>query len=270
MAKGQSVKVICATHPEIGISPATLYRYIDMGLIEGASNMKLPRKVRFKKRKRARQSASPRRDLSGRDYQAFCALPQEVRDVCKEMDTVIGRVGGKCLLTICFRDVDVFYAVLLNSKEAKSVVEALDELEMIAVDGGIVGELGVMIFLVDNGGEFDHFEDMERSCYVPGLVEKRLSVYYCDPYASWQKPHVENAHTLLRRILPKGTSFDDLAQEDVNLICSHINSYPREELGWKSPFELLPEWGQENLPSVFGMKIIAPDDVNLTPALIGR
>ena len=89
---------------------------------------------------------------------------------------------------------------------------------------------------------FDRFEDMERSCYAPHLGEERLRVYYCDPYCSWQKPRVENAHTLLRRVLPKGTSFDGLTQADVDLICSHINSYPRAELGWRSPFEMLPEW----------------------------
>lgn len=92
----------------------------------------------------------------------------------------------------------------------------------------------------------------------------------CDPYASWQKPHIENAHTLLRRVLPKGSSFDGLTQDDVNLVCSHINSYPREELGWRSPFETLPAWGQENLPLAFGMRIIPRDEVNLTPSLIGR
>ena len=270
LAKGQSPKVIVANHPELGISASTLYRYVDEGVIEGASNMALPRKVRFKKRKRKRQAKSPRRDLAGRDYEAFCALPEEVRGACKEMDTVIGRPGGKCLLTFCMRDTDIFYAVLLESKEADSVVSGLDDVEMSACDGLVVGELGVMVVLTDNGGEFDHFEEMERSCYAPGSDEKRIEVYYCDPYASWQKPHIENAHTLLRRVLPKGGSFDDLTQDDVNLVCSHINSYPREELGWRSPFETLPEWGQENLPQAFGMRIIPRDEVNLTPSLIGR
>ena len=270
LARGQSPRVIAATHPELGVCASTLYRYIDLGVLEGASNMKLPRKVRFKKRRRRRASRSPRRDLAGRDYAAFLALPAEIRGACKEMDTVIGRPGGRCLLTFCLRDCDVFYAVLIESKEADSVVSGLDDVEMSAVDGGVVGELGVMVVLTDNGGEFDHFEEMERSCYVPGLRERRIEVYYCEPYSSWQKPRIEQAHTLLRRILPKGSSFDDLTQEDVNLICSHINSYPREELGWKTPFEMLPEWGQENLPQAFGMRIIPRDEVNLTPSLIGR
>lgn len=270
LLKGHSPKVIVANHPELGVSASTLYRYIDEGVLKGASNMKLPRKVRFKKRRRARDARSPRRDLTGRDYEAFCALPKEIRDACKEMDTVIGKPGGKCLLTFCMREGELFFALLLDSKKADEVVGGLDELEMATVDGMVVGELGVMVVLTDNAGEFDHFEDMERSCFMPGSGEKRIEVYYCDPYSSWQKPHIENAHTLLRRVLPKGSSFDDLTQKDVNLICSHINSYPREELGWKTPFETLPSWGQENLPIVYGMRIIPRDEVNLTPSLIGR
>ena len=241
LAKGHSPKVIAENHPELKVSASTLYRYIDKGVIEGASNMKLPRKVRFKKRKRKREVRTPRRDLAGRDYEAFLALPKEIQERCKEMDTVIGRPGGKCLLTFCMRDGELFYALLLDSKKAEEVVDKLDDLEMDIADGMMAGELGVMVVLTDNGGEFDRFEDMERSCFMPGGGEKRIEVYYCKPYSSWQKPHIENAHTLLRRILPKGSSFDDLTQKDINLICSHINSYPREELGWQTPFETLPE-----------------------------
>ena len=270
LKRGHSVPVILANHPELGMCPTTLYNYINMGLISGVSNMTLPRKVKFKKRKRKKEGKRQRRDLAGRDYEAFLLLPDSTRACCKEMDTVIGRVGGKCLLTFCLRESDILYARLMPSKEADSVLEAMDDIEMLAVDGLVAGELGAMIVLTDRGSEFDRYEDLERSCYTPGLDEKRIELYYCDPYCSWQKAHVENAHTLLRRVLPKGTSFDDLTQEDVDLICSHINSYPRKELGWKTPFEMLPEWGQENLPKAFGMRIIPRDEVNLTPQLLDR
>lgn len=272
LKKGQSVPVILANHPELHMCPATLYNYISMGLIAGVSNMTLPRKVKFKKRRRKKDEGEKRqrRDLTGRDYDAFLQLPDEVRATCKEMDTVIGRVGGKCLLTFCWRGHELFYARLLPSKEADSVRDAVDDIEMLMSDGHVVGELGVMVVLTDRGSEFDRFEDLERSCYTPGEDERRMEVYYCDSYCSWQKPHIENAHTLLRRILPKGTSFDDLTQDDVDLICSHINSYPRDELDWKTPFEMLPEWGQENVPRAFGMSVIPRDDVNLTPQLIKK
>lgn len=270
LAKGHSVKVILANHPEIGMSPTTLYRYIDFGVLGSAKNIDLPRKVRFKKRARSSPASEPARDLAGRDYAAFLGLPQEYRDAAKECDTVIGRVGGKCLLAFVMRDVRVFYARLIDRKTAFCVKGAFDDVEMMVVDALLVGELGPMVLLTDRGGEFCRFEELEEGCFAPGAREKRLSMYYCNPYHSWEKPAIENAHTLLRRVLPKGTSFDGLAQADVDLVCSHINSYPREDLGWRAPFELLPEWGRENLPKAFGMEEIPRDEVNLTPSLIGR
>ncbi len=46
---------------------------------------------------------------------------------------------------------------------------------------------------------------------------------------SGQKGALEQAHTMLRMILPKGTSFEFLTQWDVNLIVNHINSTPLHE-----------------------------------------
>jgi len=44
------------------------------------------------------------------------------------------------------------------------------------------------------------------------------SVYYCNPSSPFQKPTVENNHEFIRRVLPKGSSFDDLTQADINLM----------------------------------------------------
>jgi IS30 family transposase len=54
----------------------------------------------------------------------------------------------------------------------------------------------------DRGSEFDRFEDPGRGCHASGTDEKRMEACYCDSYCSWQKPHIENAHTLFRRVLP--------------------------------------------------------------------
>ena len=59
---------------------------------------------------------------------------------------------------------------------------------------------------------------------------QRSYIYYCDPMRSGQKGGIEQAHTMLRMVLPKKTSFEFLTQWDVNLIASHINSTPRESL----------------------------------------
>ncbi|EGA95062.1 transposase [ [[Clostridium] symbiosum WAL-14163] len=85
---------------------------------------------------------------------------------------------------------------------------------------------------------------------------------------SGQKGGVENVHTMLRMVLPKGTSFEFLTQWDVNRIVDHINSTPRESLNGKTPYELaLESFGEDTLKAL-QLRRIAPDEVNLTPKLI--
>lgn len=93
-------------------------------------------------------------------------------------------------------------------------------------------------------------------------------IYYCDPMRSGQKGGVENVHTMLRMILPKGTNFEFLTQWDVNLIVDHINSTPRESLGGRTPYEVAIETLGENALKALQLRSISPDEVNLTPKLI--
>lgn len=59
---------------------------------------------------------------------------------------------------------------------------------------------------------------------------QRTSIYYRDPMRSGQKGGIENAHTKLRKILPKGARFEYLTQWDLNLSVNNINSVPRLRL----------------------------------------
>ena len=118
--------------------------------------------------------------------------------------------------------------------------------------------------LTDRGSEFGDPDALETG--VTGI--QRSSIYYCDPMQSGQKGGLEQAHTMLRMILPKGTSFEFLTQWDVNLIVNHINSTPRECLGGRIPYSMaLETLGKEAL-NAFQLRPIEPDQVNLTPKLI--
>ncbi len=66
----------------------------------------------------------------------------------------------------------------------------------------------------------------------------RARIFYCDPGVPNQKAGVESIHKHVRRILPKGTSFDALTQEDLNLISSNLNSLPRKRLNNQCPIDL--------------------------------
>ena len=115
-----------------------------------------------------------------------------------------------------------------------------------------------------NGVEFKNPNALEHT--RTGLI--RSHVFFCDPQASWQKPQVENHHRFIRRIIPKGTSFNKLTVSDVSLICCHINSVHRENLDNKTPFELMGSADGKKLLSALNLSPIPPDEVILSPKLI--
>ena len=118
--------------------------------------------------------------------------------------------------------------------------------------------------LTDRGSEFGDPEKLETG--ITGI--QRSSIYYCDPMRSGQKGVIEQTHTMLRIILPKGTSFEFLTQWDVNLIVNHINSTPREILGGQTPYDAALKTLGEDVLKAFQLKPISPDKVYLTPKLI--
>lgn len=100
------------------------------------------------------------------------------------------------------------------------------------------------------------------------LMNDGTHVFFCDPQASWQKPHVENNHRLIRRIIPKGTSLNKLNVEDTRLVCCHINSVIRDNLDGKTPFDLMDSADEKKLLSALNLSPIPPDEVILSPKLI--
>ena len=85
------------------VSEATIYRLVDSGLI-AARNLDLPRKVRYRVRKRKKSAFKVDRSCRvGRDYACFQRFMDEDPDTpVIQLDSVIGRKGGKVLLTIHF------------------------------------------------------------------------------------------------------------------------------------------------------------------------
>ena len=118
--------------------------------------------------------------------------------------------------------------------------------------------------LTDRGSEFGDPTSLETG--VNGI--QRTSIYYCDPMRSGQKGGLEQAHTMLRMVLPKGTSFEFLTQWDLNLITSHINSTPRTSINGRTPYSVALETMGEDVLNAFQLRPIATDEVNLTPKLI--
>jgi IS30 family transposase len=259
IAQGQSPYQILTNHPELDMSVRTMYSYIDQGLF-CARNVDLKRKVKFKARKCHKTQITNRSVFINRTYDDFKELGLSS---FTEMDTVhSSRESNKTLLTFFFTEEKLFLAFLMNRCTKGAVRLVFDRLEK---------RMGTYEFisvfehiLTDRGSEFGDPDSLETG--ISGL--ERTSIYYCDPMRSGQKGALEQAHTLLRMVLPKGTSFEFLTQWDVNLIVNHINSTPRESLGGKTPYNAALETLGEDVLKAFQLRPIAPDEVNLTPKLI--
>ena len=256
----QSVNQVYANHSDIlYFSKTTFYKYIDLGVLS-LSNLDLPKKVKYKKRKHNKDKDYKRKLalLKGRTYEDFLVFTTEhpKMNIC-EMDTVEGRKGGKVFLTIILKDTKFMFIRLLDKKDVASVNKEIDKLKQI---------LGIKLFskifrivLTDNGSEFLDPTNIERD-YDTG--NKTCNVFYCKPYSSYQKPNIERNHEYIRRFFPKGYSFDNLTREQVQKLETIINNISRNKLDNKSPYEKTLE-KYPLLLKKLNYQYIKPDDVSL-------
>jgi len=74
------------------------------------------------------------------------------------------------------------------------------------------------------------------------LKDINMRTYFADPYSSWQRGTNEYHNGLLRRYLPKGTSFTDLTQEELGDMVWEINNRPRKCLEYQTPQEVFDSY----------------------------
>jgi len=92
---------------------------------------------------------------------------------------------------------------------------------------------------LDNGVEFSFHEKMSGKL--------KATIYFCDPYKSWQRGAIENANKLLRTKLPRKTNIDSMEQHQIDNIVKQINDRPMKCLNlqtlnevFKQNFGVLP------------------------------
>ena len=155
------------------------------------------------------------------------------------MDLVEGLKGQKepYLLVLSERKTRKEIIELIPNKAAETIGKALDKIEK---------RLGTKMFrkvfktiTTDNGSEFRNWAIIEKS-YRKNSPQRTIQ-YYADAYSSWQRGTNENINKMIRRFLPKGTSFKNLTEEKVKTIEKWINNYPRKILGFKTSEEFYQE-----------------------------
>ena len=252
--KGQHIYHILKTH-NLDVSSSTVYRHIRKGYLSIAP-IDLTRAVKFKERRTSNLPSIPKEAKKGRSYEDFqnhLALNQ--LNSWLEMDTVMGRTGGKVLLTFNLSFCNFIFARLLENKTALEVTKHLYDIKNTLHEADKDFFQLFPVILTDNGGEFARVKDIEMD------IRGEIKLFFCDSNRSDQKGRIEKNHTLIRDILPKGTSFDNLTQEDINLVCSHVNSVKRAALNGKSAYELFAFTYGEEIPKLLGISKIPAKDV---------
>lgn len=263
MTKGQSISVIYQNHKdEIMISENTVRNYLKRGLLK--SNQLDMIRPRFTANKSVKRRVIKNVDLlNGRTYEDYINYTKEKDILIVQLDTVVGKlVDNKKILTIHWPSFHFQIGILLEKLSPAFVNNALMELK---------NKLGLetykilfQVILTDNGIEFSLLDEIE----IDENGELITKVFFCDPYKSSQKGSCERNHEFIRYVLPKGVSFDNLNQKDVDLIFSHINSTPRNSLGFKTPFELFKTAFGIEVLRILNINEINKDDVHLKPELI--
>ena len=262
---GQSIHMICVNNADdIMLDEKTIYNYIDAGLLS-IDNIDLPRKVRYRTRSHKKPVRVDKQCHVGRTYEDFEAYLAANPDIpVVEMDSVEGRKGGKVLLTIYFRNSSLMLAFIRDNNTAKSVTEIFEWL---------YDRLGHEIFtrlfqviLTDRGSEFTNPLAIEFN----KDNERRTHIFYCDPQRSDQKGVCEVTHEMIRRVLPKKTTFDNLTQDDITLMMSHINSYNRKKLNNQSAHQLFSFINGGDILDKLGIISILANKINLTPLLLKK
>jgi IS30 family transposase len=150
-----------------------------------------------------------------------------------EGDLVVGANQDGFILTLVERASRMLHAVKIASKRSAEVCQAVIN----ALLDRPVSWVRTITF--DNGTEFRDHETMTR--------ELGAQVYFADPYSAYQRGSNEQVNGLIRRYLPKGTSFKNLTQLQLDTIVDELNNRPRKCLGFRTPNEVFQLQRQQHL-----------------------
>ncbi|MFA5586870.1 MAG: IS30 family transposase, partial [Saccharofermentanales bacterium] len=213
---------------------------------------------------REREHKIDLRCRQGRCYQDYLTFMGDDPWPIVEMDSVIGVIGGKVLLSLYFQESSMLLLFLRERNTAQSVIDLFEQL-----DDHVGRETFCRLFpvlLTDNGSEFSNPKAIE----LDGEGQRRTRIYYCDPGTPNQKPGVEGAHKHLRRILPRGTSFNHLNQKDLNLVMGHVNGFPRKKLNDRTPLQSFSATFGEDILERLKVPAIDPSQVTLRPSVLDK
>ena len=208
----------------IRISHETIYQYVLSDKANGGTLYQHLRRSN-KKRKKRYGSNDRRGQIRGRvsidERPAIVNAKQRIGDW--EIDTIIGKNHKGVLLTAVERKSKFTLIKKLANKKADRMANATVNL---------LGPYQKKVFTItsDNGKEFANHDRIAK--------ELKTGFYFAHPYHAWERGLNENTNGLIRQYFPKKSSFDNITDDQVQMVMNRLNNRPRKTLGFATPIEM--------------------------------
>ena len=145
-----------------------------------------------------------------------------------EIDLIVGPKNKGAILTVVDR---VSRECMIRKLQNKTALE----LECVVIQ---TIRPGAHTITSDNGAEFTNHRNIAEAL--------NLKYFFANPYASYERGSIENLNGLIRQYIPKGKEFDNIEQNELDIIESKLNSRPRKVLDFLSPIEYRDNYNMLN------------------------
>lgn len=221
------------TYPDeftMQVSPETIYAHI-YAYPKGALKKLMVQSLRRHKSKRGRRGSKDSNYSSVKvaPEQLMINRPEEInsRKIAGhwEGDLIVGPMNQSCVGTLVERKTGF---VLLSKMESKS---AADVREGFTQNMEHIPEFLRTSMTYDRGSEMAEHPIMSK--------DLKMTIYFADPHAPWQRGSNENANGLIRQFLPKGHNLSAYSQSDLDYIAWLLNTRPRKRFGFETPQKMM-------------------------------
>ena len=187
----------------------------------------LPRGRKKRRRRQGRKVHSERIKWRTSIHERPAVVEDRIEFGHWEADSVLGLRGTGGLHTTVERRSRYLQAVKIPQIAAQPTLDA-----QLSVFSRLPAHAARSV-TADNGSEFAFHYHLADTLAIP--------TYFADAYSAWQRGTSEHFNGRIRKYLPKGTSFEDLTQAELDEIITEINNRPRKILGWATPAEIFHE-----------------------------
>ena len=216
----------------LAISYNTIYRAIYLGLFDppklSHGNRGCIRLLRHRGKTRHTKSHQENRGRIRISY-SIHDRPQIINDRERigdwEADTVMGKTGKSCLVTLVDRKTGYLLCGKVPKKKSEFVKQKIVDLL------GTLPNNKRLSITPDRGKEFSKHPEITSEL-------DNIPFYFPDPHSPWQRGTNENTNGLIREYIAKGIDIDNITEEQIEHYVYKLNTRPRKRFDWKTPAEL--------------------------------